>query len=109
MFDEIVTNIGSAYSAATGKFTAPSNGVYGFAWTVFTSVGKRFYSVLVVDGRPKLYNGANSGTNGESYDSSGCTAMLELGAGEKVWIRKYESAGNLLVAKWSSFSGWKIE
>ena len=109
MFDCVVTNIGSAYSASTGQFTAPSDGVYAFAWTILTHRGKWFNSALVLDGTEKLYNAANSGRVGKSPASSGCTGVLRLKAGQKVWIRKSVDVANHLERKWSSFSGWQIE
>ncbi len=30
VFDRVITNIGSAYDIATGRFTAPTNGTYQF-------------------------------------------------------------------------------
>ena len=108
VFGKIITNIGSAYNASTGYFTAPSNGIFAFAWTVKTAPGKWFDSELVVNGNPKLYNGANSLT-GKSWESSGCTGVLQLQSGQKVWIRKYGSLGNYLHDPWCSFSGWQIQ
>ncbi|CAC5384202.1 C1QL [Mytilus coruscus] len=32
-FDKTEANFGGGYSTSTGKFTAPSSGVYGFTWT----------------------------------------------------------------------------
>ena len=108
VFDQIVTNIGSAYDASSGIFTTPTDGVYVFAWTVLTNPGYLFDTELVVDGNIKLYNAADSG-GGKSYESSGCTGVLQLKSGEKVWIRKHGQYGNLLRSQWSSFSGWQIQ
>ena len=105
VFGKIITNIGSAYNASTGWFTAPSDGIFAFAWTVKSAPGKWFDSELVVNGKAKLYNGANSLT-GKSWESSGCTGVLQLQAGQKVWIRKNGSLG--LINPWCSFSGWQI-
>lgn len=35
IFDNVLTNVGSAYNNATGVFTAPSNGLYQFCYNVF--------------------------------------------------------------------------
>ncbi|KAK3096990.1 hypothetical protein FSP39_005459 [Pinctada imbricata] len=108
VFGHIVTNIGKAYNSATGIFTAPSDGVYVFAWTILTNPKKYFDSELVVNGIPKLYNAANALNGGGSYESSGCTGVMELKTGDKVWIRKVSSSGNFLRERWCSFSGWKL-
>ncbi|KAK3099021.1 hypothetical protein FSP39_025331 [Pinctada imbricata] len=107
VFDTIVTNIGKAYNGDTGIFTALSDGVYVFAWTVLTNPKKWFDSELVVNGTPKVYSAANS-LGGGSYESTGCTSVLELKTGDRVWIRKRGSQGNHLRGNWSSFSGWKL-
>ena len=110
VFNRVVTNIGSAYNATTGQFTAPSNGIYGFAWTLMTTPGKYFDSHLVVDGQKMLYNAANSGTKGgKGFEASGSAGILELTAGQKVWIRRSGTSGNFLRAWQSSFTGWQID
>ena len=108
VFDTIVTNIGSAYNATTGIFMAPSDGIFVFAWTILTYPGKYYNTELVVDGSAKLYNAANT-NGGNSYESSGCTGVLQLKAGQRVWIRKNGIYGNFLHAPWTSFSGWQIQ
>ena len=105
IFRTIVTNIGSAYDAATGYFTAPSDGTYGFAWTILTFPGKSFNSYLVKDGNTTLHNAANS-NGGKGFESSGCTGILQLKAGQRVWLRGH---GNDLHSPWCSFSGWRIQ
>ncbi|KAK3097538.1 hypothetical protein FSP39_010548 [Pinctada imbricata] len=107
VFDLIITNIGKAYNGTTGIFTASSDGVYVFAWTVLTNPKRFIDSELVVNGIPKLYNAADSQVGG-SYESSGCTGVLKLKGGDKVWIRKYKAYGNFLRQPWSSFSEWKL-
>ena len=108
VFNRIVTNIGLAYNASTGYFLAPSDGVFAFTWTLMAAAGKWFNSELVVNGKTKFYNVVDS-RGGKSWESSGCTGVLQLQAGQKVWIRKYISHGNYLHDTWSSFSGWQIQ
>ena len=108
VFGTIVTNIGSAYSPSSGIFTAPSDGIYGFAWTLLTYPNIWFNSQLVVDGQTQLYQAINS-RGGRSYESSGCSGVLNLKAGQRVWIRKQSVNGDKLHAPWSSFSGWQIQ
>ena len=109
VFGTIVTNIGSAYDSATGIFKAQTDGIYVFAWTILTTPGNWFISELVVDGVVKLYNAANSIGVGKSYESSGCTGVLQLKAGQKVWIRKFQWQGNFLASDMCSFTGWQIQ
>ena len=76
------------------------------------TLGGTFTSVLVVDGKEKLYNAAYSSPNDpkhETFDSSGCTGVLQLNKGDRVWIRKFQKYGNFLRKDWTSFSGWQVE
>ena len=109
VFGDIIINMGSAYSPTTGRFTAPTDGVYGFAWTVVTDTGSRFHSELVVDGQTKLYMYAD-GTNGaRNYAGNSCTGVLQLKAGQQVWVRTSTHIRMVLKSAYSSFSGWKIQ
>ena len=109
VFDRVRTNIGSAYSSTTGIFITPSNGVYGFTWTLMTNPGKHYDTILVVGGGWVQVNGANSGDDGKCYESSTNTIILQLRRGQQVWIRKHGDSGNLLRSHYSTFSGWLIE
>jgi len=46
VFDRIVTNVGSAYDATTGYFTAPLNGTYQFT-VVVSAQGRQKVSASV--------------------------------------------------------------
>ena len=74
-----------------------------------TNPGKFYDTVLVVDGKATQLNGANSGEEGKSYESSTNMIILQLRKGQKVWIRKIDDAGNLLRDHFTTFSGWQIQ
>ncbi|KAJ8302275.1 hypothetical protein KUTeg_021262 [Tegillarca granosa] len=35
-FENVLLNEGNGYNSATGEFTAPTDGVYVFSWTILT-------------------------------------------------------------------------
>ena len=74
-----------------------------------TNPGKFYDTVLVVDGKGRQSNGANSGDEGKSYESSTNMIILQLTKGQQVWIKKVKNSGTLLRGIFSTFSGWRIE
>ena len=86
VFDQLVTNNGSAYDASSGIFTTPTDGVYVIAWTVLTKSGHFFDTELVVDWNvnctmPQIQVG---GGGGKRCESNGCTGVLQLKVKERV-------------------------
>ncbi|XP_061177205.1 heavy metal-binding protein HIP-like [Saccostrea echinata] len=56
IFKKVTLNSGNAYNAATGKFTAPGNGIYSFTWTIATNAGKYLSTEIVINDKPFSYN-----------------------------------------------------
>ena len=55
VYDRVVTNTHNAYSATTGKFVAPSKGLYIFSYQTLSdhSSGKLSYAALHANGKIK--------------------------------------------------------
>lgn len=55
-FDDVVTNVGNAYEAASGKFTCPMPGVYFFAYHVLMrgGDGTSMWADLMKNGQVRL-------------------------------------------------------
>lgn len=104
-FDQVITNIGGAYSPSTRIFTCPEDGAYSFAWTTMTGAGSRFNSELMVDGTVIAYNFNIAGSSNRSLSQ---TAVAELKKGNEAWIRTYHNHSFFLDNVWSSFTGFKI-
>ncbi|KAJ8312774.1 hypothetical protein KUTeg_010147 [Tegillarca granosa] len=108
IFDKIITNIGNGYNTKTGIFTVPIDGLYVFDWTILTHSGKIFNTELVVNGIPKRRNNADSG-RGRFISSGSSMVTLSLHKNDKVWIRKFETAGNSMHGNyWPGFSGFRL-
>lgn len=83
-------NIGGAMDASSGIFTVPRNGVYSFA---FTSVGTfsttRYVGLLRVAlalNGIEIGNGVTVTHDNASTHTVSVHSILELNAGDKVWI-----------------------
>ena len=82
----VSNNHGQAYSAATGRFTAPANGTYYFSAGTETAVGPQSVAELslVVDGG--FVHFVN--TRG-SQQAGSVHAVVDLRAGQQVWLNCY--------------------
>ena len=52
----VFANEGRGYYPSTGIFTAPTEGMYVFDWTILTQDGKYAFTSLVVNGKIKWWN-----------------------------------------------------
>lgn len=112
VFDIAKTNIGGGYNHYTGTFNAPIQGVYVFAWTIYTSSrGQTWLDVMV-------NNDVYSSTLGETYDvldydSDSGTIVVSLNQGDSVYIRSSHQANASIISNnayraKTSFAGWKL-
>ncbi|XP_053400797.1 uncharacterized protein LOC128557447 [Mercenaria mercenaria] len=97
IFDNVFTNIGSAYQKNTGILIAPIKGAYVFSLTMAVSPGQHLYLEIVKDGRfvNSIYADSRSMNN---YSSTTKEWILEVNKGSEVWIRcgtRGELHGNL--------------
>ncbi|XP_045168767.2 caprin-2-like [Mercenaria mercenaria] len=106
IFDNIVTNIGQAYSETSGKFTAPKDGVYYFIATVLSFSGQQLRTEIVRNGQfmVKMYSYDKAHEQGTSG------VVLHLNASDEVWVRHYmgTEGENVYGYHWSTFSGFQI-
>lgn len=126
IFDTAISNVGAAYNTATGVFTAPATGFYGFCTTVFfndlvTPVGLS-QIILGYTGSVQSLRLQNLGlvpaTTGAAYIATSSWAM-PMTSGDTVQIQPFaDGAGNYIIAGGalaagafttsSTFSGWRI-
>lgn len=102
VFDEVVTNQGNVYNSATGKFTAPTKGVYLFTWSAMSDPGKMSHPHLYVNGKVTGQT-ADNNSRGRGYINASNTAVVVLKKGDIVCIRDPNTAQYR--GKYSSFNG----
>lgn len=108
IFDKVSLNEGNAYDNTSGIFTAPSDGIYSFTWTIVTNPGNAFVTEIVRNEEMITRNFPDS--RGEKgYDMSTSHAYIKMKKGEKVWIRAQGNYGHYAYGgHWCSFSGAKL-
>lgn len=87
-FTKVFTNVGQAYNASTGFFTAPVKGLYSLRFTVCS--GLRDESVMGVmlfhNGRPIMYNLQTVNPGGGQFEYLSNAVVLELNVGDELYL-----------------------
>ncbi|KAM7137526.1 C1q-related factor [Macrochelys suwanniensis] len=108
-FDDVVTNLGNSYEAATGKFTCSVPGTYFFAYHVLMrgGDGTSMWADLCKNGQVRASAIAQDAD--QNYDYASNSVILHLDAGDEVFIKldggKAHGGNN---NKYSTFSGFII-
>ncbi|XP_052276466.1 caprin-2-like [Dreissena polymorpha] len=106
VFDQIVNNRGGGYQSDHGLFVAPASGVYIFATTlVHAGQSQAFHAEIAHSGNTLVK------IHGESsvWDSGSQTVVLQVNAGEEVWVRNIDYDNeNVYGDSYSSFTGAMI-
>ncbi|XP_071124032.1 cerebellin-1-like [Mytilus edulis] len=109
VYNTVITNLGNGYDKSTGIFTAPSNGVYIFSWTVLTPHGKFFFTYLALNGNLIARNFAGARKEADSASGSQ-NVVIEVKKDDKIYVTIQEGyTGQYLFGNsWSTFSGYKL-
>ncbi|VDI36868.1 Hypothetical predicted protein [Mytilus galloprovincialis] len=108
IYDLVKSNIGGAYDPATGKFTAPSDGLYYFSWTTLTKPNRAFITSLQLNNDKGIIIGNHARAYGiKDLLPSSQSAVVAMKKMDTVYIRNWAD-GQYMANFWSSFSGFKI-
>ncbi|XP_038241654.2 C1q-related factor [Dermochelys coriacea] len=108
-FDDVVTNLGNSYEAATGKFTCSVPGTYFFTYHVLMrgGDGTSMWADLCKNGQVRASAIAQDAD--QNYDYASNSVILHLDPGDEVFIKldggKAHGGNN---NKYSTFSGFII-
>ena len=110
VYDRIETNAGNAYNSATGKFTAPGEGMYVFHTTT-PAYDKSWSTIEIVkNGAVKDIGFADAMDHNDRALSSTMT-ILSLKKGDVIHVRAGYYGGHMLESNQyvrMSFSGFKL-
>ncbi|XP_062594880.1 complement C1q-like protein 4 [Saccostrea cucullata] len=104
LFEHVFLNIGGGYNAKTGVFTAPVDGIYRFDWTILAAM-KKYYITLLVKEDTQIGSNYCADTSDNELGQCSSSAIVEMKANQKVWIKPYNSYAQGVKANWSYFSG----
>jgi len=108
VFDNVITNIGTAYSPYNGIFTCKTAGIYVFVWTTTNKDRTGMNTELVLNGQWKGITLSDSG-NHDDYSVASNTVVLDLEVGDQVWIRAGTwHTGHLGRESRSTFNGFML-
>lgn len=113
VFDNVKTNVGSAFDGISGMFRAPIDGVYMFTWTIFSDRHSFIFSQIVVNTEAFTSMITDSDEVSDFHSSTG-VIVVSLNLGDLVYIRTHpteRSYGNIFsgsIRGNPSFSGWKL-
>ncbi|KAH3805779.1 complement C1q-like protein 4 [Dreissena polymorpha] len=115
-FDQVITNVDSTnsaagYSAVTGVFTAPVDGLYVFSTTLMTHEDHTSHYMIYKE-NASVCTLFVDGSNGHQYDSASCNVVLVLTKGQSVSVRHFETIDHALEGAYnggqSTFSGFLL-
>ncbi|XP_061192209.1 complement C1q-like protein 4 [Saccostrea echinata] len=102
-FNRLLLNHGNAYSTSNYRFTAPSEGLYVFSWSLALLKGSRYNGNVHLIRNGSAYQSTNCAN---TYQQCGSTVAMWLGKNNQVWIQT-RSSNVYVYGTYSSFSGWK--
>ncbi|XP_038588416.1 complement C1q-like protein 4 [Micropterus salmoides] len=105
VFNKTVTNIGKAYNAPSGIFTAPVEGLYYF--TFFYCAGEHKSGLSLMKNDETVVATYNT-TGSDRGDNSGNAAFLKLEVGDQVYVSLPGGYRVWGAGKTTSFSGFLV-
>jgi len=85
-FERSLTNLGGGWGRSGSTFTCPASGTYYFSWSALSSSNKELRLALVRSGEEV----AASWADRDGYQTASGSAILNLRAGDKVWLELEE-------------------
>jgi len=88
-------NVGSCYSTANGRFTAPVSGNYFFSLTYLTPDSAATFDVRLRKNGSTNFGGSYSGAANASYKNGGVVGIINLAANDYVEIVAFGASNSL--------------
>ena len=96
VFENVITNVGNAYNADHGLFTAPSSGLYQFSASIMAHHSQEVWTRFTLNNKPVSHIYARATDNRHAQGSQ--TIILELEKGKSLHLLAEKSRGSLIVA-----------
>ena len=88
-YDNVITNVGKAYTPSTGIFLVPLSGIYTLSVSMMGDPTNAIHLQLERNGNElvRLYTGGAG-----SYELASHTINVELTRGDRVWVQRWKDA-----------------
>ena len=89
-YDNVITNVGKAYTPSTGIFLVPLSGIYTLSVSMMGHPDNGVHLQLVRNGSElvRLWTGG-----GGSYELASHTINVELTRGDRIWVQRRDGTG----------------
>jgi len=108
-FDQVLTNLGSAYDNKIGMFQCPTPGYYVFFVAFLIYPQKRLEAEIVKNGN--LIQRVYADTQDIGHGPGSNMVIVQLQQGDRVWVKvhdKYHDTGDILDGPWCTFNGFLL-
>ncbi|XP_029382304.1 complement C1q-like protein 3 [Echeneis naucrates] len=109
IYNKVLTNIGNAYDPATGIFTAATPGLYYFTYLYHAGGEHRSELLLYKNNEIVARASDHSSKCGDTADNGGNAVVLQLIAGDKVYVRMSANTHIWAANDTTTFSGFLIK
>ncbi|XP_012680903.2 cerebellin 11 [Clupea harengus] len=108
IFEKVLTNVGNAYNANTGVFTAPVKGLYFFRYSGRAFSGKDM-GLSIFKGSSRIVSSYDH-QSGDTNDSISNGVALELDVGDVVYMRLWINSWIFVDSRYNycTFSGFLV-
>ncbi|OWF48700.1 complement C1q-like protein 4 [Mizuhopecten yessoensis] len=110
-YDTVITNVGNGYNKYTGAFTCSVPGVYFFTWDIYVGGGVGYHVDTELQRNGQAVAFAKAGTTTYLAMTGSSSAILQLVAGDTVWVKVSEETNDqtVLYNNKTKFSGFLIQ
>ena len=108
VFDEAIINVGQAYNAKTGIFTAPVSGIYAFFLSQMGPNNNHNDIYLIITKNGATLDTVYAEGRTDSNDQGSSQVTTHMAAGDKVWVR--QNGGEAVRGGyWTIFTGYLLQ
>ena len=111
IFGQVQTNVGGGYNGFSGVFTAQSDGIYIFTWTIYSAGHGQTKFHIFVNNNVLGYTFSDTSGTG-NYDSDSGSMVVQLKANDTVYIKSAMNCSTRVISNSdtgiSTFAGGKI-